>query len=190
MFRLSFDPEYGTMPQQAFRPQAQPNSRIHMTFTKALVSLAAVAAMSAAHAAPVPAAYGPDADLASLATTGSANISAAFLFSSPSATSYTFTLGTGTYDLGLNVFSVIGSLDVSSISLTGFASVAPVAGAASFSGLTGNSPYTLTFNFGSGSTAPSIFAGTVTATPVPEAETAALALAGLGVVGLLRRRRA
>jgi MYXO-CTERM domain-containing protein len=157
-----------------------------MTFTKALVSLAAVAAMSAAHAVSLPPASGPGTiDL----STGSASIVGA-VFAAPDSATYSFTLGAGTYDLGLSLFTVFGSIDISSISLTGYASVTPVAGTASFSGLTGGSLYDLTVNFGANTMGGSVFAGTVTATPVPEAESVALALAGLGVVGLLRRRRA
>ncbi|MEY4767357.1 MAG: hypothetical protein RI907_4030 [Pseudomonadota bacterium] len=155
-----------------------------MTFKRALVGLAAAAAFASAHAA-VPVAAGPGSDLSF--TGGSASFASAFV---PSAT-FGFDLAAGfKYDLGLSFYSIFGPVTVSSIVLAGpsGSSVVPAAGTASFTGLKAGS-YDLTFNFAPGSTG--FFTGTASlvATPVPEAETTALALAGLGVVGLLSARR-
>jgi hypothetical protein len=157
-----------------------------MFYKRAVLGLAAALAFSAAHAS-VPMASGPGAiDLSD----GSESFSA---FSNTGPATYTFSLGTGfTYDLGLSFFSLFGPVSVSSIALSGptASTLSPSAGTASFTGLAAGS-YSLTFNF-----APStgLFAGTanVTATPVPEAEATILALAGMGVAGLMaaRRRRA
>ena len=58
----------------------------------------------------------------------------------------------------------------------------------SFSGISAGT-YTLKLIGSASSPLGGIYAGNITTTPVPEAQTTALALAGLGVVGLLARRR-
>lgn len=155
-----------------------------MSFKRALIGLAAVAAVSVAQAAPAPQASGPGSTL-DFTAAPSYNIGA--LLFGPAPVTFGITLG-GTSTLGLSFFSAFGSIDVSSISLTGpvSSSVSPVGGTASFSGLTSGS-YSLSFNFGPMTSG--VLAGTITATPVPEAESTALALAGVGVVGLLAARR-
>jgi hypothetical protein len=149
-----------------------------MFFQRAALGIAAALAFSAAHAA-VPLASGPGAiDLSD----GSESIFA-----------YSFALGAGnTYQLDLSFFSLFGPVNISSIALSGptASSLSPSAGTASFTGLAAGN-YSLTFNFAPSS---GLLAGNinVTATPVPEAEATILALAGMGVAGLMaaRRRRA
>ncbi len=156
-----------------------------MFFQRAALGIAAALAFSAAHAA-VPLASGPGAiDLSD----GSESIFAAAY--TPAA--YSFALGAGnTYQLDLSFFSVLGPVNVNSIVLSGPtpSSVMPPAGTVSFMGLSAGN-YNLTFNFGPST---GLLAGSigVTAPPVPEAEATILALAGMGVAGLMaaRRRRA
>ncbi len=156
-----------------------------MFFQRAALGIAAALAFSAAHAA-VPLASGPGAiDLSD----GSESIYAATY--APAA--YSFALGAGnTYQLDLSFFSLFGPVNISSIALSGptASSLSPSAGTASFTGLAAGN-YSLTFNFAPSS---GLLAGNinVTATPVPEAEATILALAGMGVAGLMaaRRRRA
>ncbi len=155
-----------------------------MTFTKALIGLAATVAITGAQAAAVTTMPGGSLGL---------NPSGAFFYgiSGGATDTYSFSLsGAPSFNLSTSFAALFAPAYVSSITVTGGSfsqSVTPTLDTASFTGLTAGN-YTISFatttaGFGS-------LIGTVTATPVPEAETLALALAGLGVVGMLRRRRA
>ncbi len=154
-----------------------------MMFKRAMLGVAVAVALSTAHAAvPVASAPGP-IDLS--------DGSEAIYAGSYAPATYTFGLGAGNiYQLDLSFYSLLGPVIVNSIVLSGPTSgtLTPAAGTASFTGLSAGS-YSLTFNFGAGSTGLLSGSASVTATPVPEADTYALALAGLGVVGLLGVRR-
>lgn len=114
------------------------------------------------------------------------------------------TFGSGTsvtnYDISFSQNSILtGSLfnllptfpaTMTAITLTGTSysasAASPNSGSFSFSGITAGN-YTLSFSYatqGMGG-----FSGVINTTPVPEPESVALALAGVGVVGLLARRR-
>jgi MYXO-CTERM domain-containing protein len=165
-----------------------------MTFTKALIGLAAVAAFSGAQATSIVSAAQP-----SPATPITFNSSNVGLFGGAAAlpNSYSFALSAATpsvFSLTTNYAALFGTVNISSISLSqtfggSYAQTisTPAMDTVTFGGLSAGS-YTLSFaTSGSGFL---IGSAGFTATPVPEAETLALALAGLGVVGMLRRRRA
>jgi len=159
-------------------------SRIYtMTFTKALIGLAAFVAITGAQATSAVTTM-PGGSL------GTTPPGAFFYGTSGGATdTYSFNL-TGTSNLSTSFAALFAPAFVSSITVTkgSFSqTVIPTLDTASFTGLSAGlysiSFATTTAGFGS-------LIGTVTATPVPEAQTAALAFAGISVLGLLRRRRA
>jgi hypothetical protein len=156
-----------------------------MTFTKALIGLAAAVALSGANAAAVVAAPG--------GTLGANPVNSYFYGISGGFTNtYSFSLsGSPSFNLSTSFAALFSPAYVSSITVAGgsFTQTVtnPTTDFAAFTGLTSGS-YTISFatttaGFGN-------LVGNVTATPVPEAQTIALALAGVGVVSMLRRRRA
>ena len=106
-------------------------------------------------------------------------------------TDFTFSLSTLSNVFG-DIFSLTGPVTINSISLSGGSLLSPAT-----TSLTGSSylfeniaagSYTMSVSASSPFSG-SIYVGTVKVSPVPEAETYALALAGLGVVGLVAARR-
>lgn len=166
-----------------------------MTFTKLSVAVAAAVAFGAAHAsAPLAVESGGNLGInpSNVPYLAEGNGDSEFDFSLvdlASAGSFT------TFSLSVSMYSVFKPVTVSAINVTGPSftqTINPASGSslATFSGL-GAGAYKLTFTNSARGFAG--LTGTVTAvgtvTPVPEAETYALALAGLGVVGLVAARR-
>jgi hypothetical protein len=157
-----------------------------MTFTKALIGLAAAVAFTGANAAAVVAAPG--------GSLGTNPVNSYFYGISGGFTnSYSFSLTSASpsYTLSTSFAALFSPAYVSSITVTGGSfsqSVSnPTTDFASFTGLTAG---TYTISFATTTAGFGNLVGNVTATPVPEAQTVALALAGVGVVSMLRRRRA
>ncbi|MFN3915242.1 MAG: FxDxF family PEP-CTERM protein [Aquabacterium sp.] len=103
-------------------------------------------------------------------------------------TDFTFSLSTLSNVFG-DIFSLTGPVTINSISLTGpsLATTTLVGSGYSFENIAAGN-YTMSVSASSPFSG-SIYVGTVKVSPVPEAETYALALAGLGVVGLVAARR-
>lgn len=142
------------------------------------LSVLATAAMGTAHAAPLP----------SLSTNLGTDPTAApvlgFALYSGASTTYTFNLSNvGT--LTGSLFG-IGNISMDSISVGATPVTLTSAGTFSVSGLAAGA-HSLVFNYSSSSIGG--FAGTVTATPVPEAGSLLMALGGVGVVAFAARRR-
>lgn len=168
-----------------------------MKFNKALIGLAAMLALAGAQASTV--ATAPGGNL------GINPDNASFYGAGGGATNpYTLTLQSTptpgfntTWDLTGFFTGIFGAVDVSGISLTGPSgtqSITPLFtdSTFSFSGLT-DGVYTLKFSTQFNAAATGILYGDITATavttPVPEPESLALMLAGLGVAGMLLQRR-
>ncbi|MEK8085867.1 FxDxF family PEP-CTERM protein [Aquabacterium sp. A3] len=154
-----------------------------MQVRQLMVAAAAALALGSAHALPsLPTDLGTDPVGATVG---------GFAVFNGLSTEYTFSLLSGTGIVG-ELFGG-GDITMTSIMLTGGASnisvFAPLPDSGMFSfGNLGAGDYTLTFTAASSS--PFSFGGfTGSVTAVPEAETYALALAGLGVVGLVAARR-
>lgn len=102
----------------------------------------------------------------------------------------TFTgLAAGTYDFLLTMSSQY--VDLTSITLNGVAgTIAPMGSKITFASVegTGTAPFTLTLT-GSPTSALGRYSGELSVAVVPEPETYALLLAGLGVLGFVGRRR-
>lgn len=155
--------------------------RIHQLFAASAIALAS----AVAHAAPPPVStnLGTDPDAAILAGT--------VLYSGTK--SFTFTLSEVSDVFGsLSYLPDFQTLDFSSIQLVSgsnsWFAANPSSGSFSFSGLQVGS-YTL--NISAISPGVGVYVGTLSSVPaaVPEAESMALALAGLGVVGFVATKR-
>lgn len=115
---------------------------------------------------------------------------AGFAIGGSATTTYNFSLSTAS-DLSGALLGV-GPITMSSIVLSGGSLLSPSSyalpdsGSFLFTGL-GLGSYSLAFSYNTSLVGG--FVGTVSATPVPEPQSLALALAGIGVVGFLLRRR-
>jgi hypothetical protein len=103
-------------------------------------------------------------------------------------TSFTFSLSTLSDVFG-DIFSLTGPVTIKSIALSGpsLATTTLDGSSYSFQNIAAGN-YTMSVSASSPFNG-SVYIGTVKVSPVPEAETYALALAGLGVVGLVAARR-
>jgi len=150
---------------------------------RSIVAAAALAVSGAAHALP--------SFSSSLGTDPDAALVAGGVLYGTSSSTYSFSLSTLSnlsgllYSFGnITMSSIVVSSTTSSFTTT-ISGAAADSGSFLFSGLTAGS-YTLTFNsYGT----LGAYVGKVTASTVPEPDTYALVLAGLGAVGLMARRR-
>ncbi|MEK8085838.1 PEP-CTERM sorting domain-containing protein [Aquabacterium sp. A3] len=163
-----------------------------MNLTKLAAAAVLVASAGAAFAAPQ--AVNPGGSLGTnpdgVSFVGLANGVSTFYFDLVEVATPGFTTS---FDLSADFWSVFAPATINGITVTGGSfsdTVVPASGSALFTGLSAGS-YSISFD--STGSFGSFVTGTVTATaittPVPEAGSMALALAGLGVVGLVASRR-
>jgi hypothetical protein len=159
-----------------------------MTFTKALIGLAAGVAITGAQAAAVttlPGGYLGD------------NPASVFFYGDRDINTYSFKLlGSPSFKLSTSFAALYDTVDVSSITVTSIGGPAfsqtvsnPVTDTVNFTGLSAGS-YTISFATqvaGSGRLIGAVKSSSF-AMPIPESQTVILALAGVGLVSLLRRR--
>jgi len=165
-----------------------------MTFNKLILAAAAALAVGAASAAPL--AKTPGQSLgdnpAGVSFLAFANANNVFSFTLVETAGPEFVT---TFDVTSTLVSLFVPVNVTGVTVLGtsFAQTinpAPTTGSVTFFGLTAGD-YTIAYDLTSSTSG--LLTGTVSTsmnvTPVPEAETYALALAGLGVVGLVAARR-
>lgn len=153
---------------------------------------AAVAALALATSATSASAADYDVMLTGTAPSFSATFSGA---ASAGGDTFTFNVGAGTYNVDLTLVSLITGIDWAGTTLNGVAATQLVSSPSFAVGtftFTDDTPFVLTVANTGVLPGFSSYTGSFTAyqvTPVPEPETAAMLLAGLGVMATIARRR-
>jgi len=153
---------------------------------------AAVAALALATSATTASAANYNVTLTGTAPSFSADFTGV---ASAGGDTFTFNVGAGKYNVDLTLVSLITGIDWSATNLNGVAGTSlvssPSFAVGTFS-FTDNTPFVLTIGNTGVMPGFSSYTGSITAyqvTPVPEPETAAMLLAGLGVMATIARRR-